>query len=49
MNWAAAHGKIKQSVVDEFNAASKGLKLPERVTKKKKQSGSSHILPMRIN
>lgn len=28
MNWAAQHGKIKQSVVDEFNKASKGKDLP---------------------
>lgn len=30
MNWAAAHGKIKQSVVDEFNQASKGMDLPDK-------------------
>lgn len=29
MNWAASKGKIKQSVVNEFNDASKGMKLPE--------------------
>lgn len=27
MNWAAEHGKIKQSIVDEYNQASKGMKL----------------------
>ena len=32
MNWAAANGKIKKNVVDEFNKASKGLNLPEQVT-----------------
>jgi hypothetical protein len=35
MNWAASKGKIKQSTVDEFNAASKGMKLPEYASKKK--------------
>lgn len=35
MNMLAAQGKIKQSVVDEFNSASKGMKLPERITPKK--------------
>jgi hypothetical protein len=34
MNWAAAHGKISKAVVSEFNEASKGKKLPERVRKK---------------
>lgn len=34
MNWAASKGKIKQSTVDEFNEASKGLKLPEEAKKK---------------
>lgn len=29
INWAAKKGKIKQSVADEFNEASKGKKLPE--------------------
>jgi len=29
-------GKIKESVVKEFDAASKGKKLPDRVKKKKK-------------
>lgn len=33
MNWAASKGKIKQSVVDEFNNATKGLDLPEKVNK----------------
>jgi hypothetical protein len=36
MNWAAEHGKIKKSTVDEFNKASKGMKLPERAPKFKK-------------
>jgi len=31
MNWATSQGKIKQSVVDEFNEASKGMKLPKKV------------------
>lgn len=31
MNWAASEGKIKQSVVDDFNTASKGLNLPEKI------------------
>lgn len=31
MNWAAENGKIKQSTVDEFNKASKGMHLPEKV------------------
>ncbi len=32
MNWAAEHGKIDKSVVNEFNQASKGMKnLPEHV------------------
>jgi len=39
MNAKAASGEISQSVVDEFNAASKGKKLPERVKKKKKDGG----------
>lgn len=29
MNWAASKGKIDQKVVNEFNDASKGMKLPE--------------------
>jgi hypothetical protein len=29
MNAAAARGEIKQSTVDEFNKASKGMHLPE--------------------
>lgn len=33
MNAAANRGDIKQSVVDEFNNASKGKKLPKRVAK----------------
>ncbi len=31
MNWAASKGKIKQSTVNEFNKASKGIDLPESV------------------
>ncbi len=31
MNAKAARGEIPQSTVDEFNSASRGLKLPERV------------------
>lgn len=38
MNWAASKGKIKKSVVDEFNQASKGLELPERAKKAKKDA-----------
>ncbi len=30
MSMAAAKGKVPQSVVDEGNAASKGMKLPQR-------------------
>lgn len=48
MNWSAAHGKIKQSIVDEFNRASKGMKLPEHVKKKKKYQGSHHVVPVSI-
>lgn len=33
MNWAASKGKIKKSVVNEFNKASKGMDLPEQVSK----------------
>ena len=33
MNAAAARGEIKQSTVDEFNKASKGMKLPEHAKK----------------
>ena len=32
MNAAAERGDIKQSVVDEFNQASKGMQLPKRVS-----------------
>jgi len=35
MNAAAERGEIKKSVVDEFNTASKGKKLPEHVKKSK--------------
>lgn len=38
MNFAAAKGLIKKSVVDEFNEASKGMKLPESVKKAKKEA-----------
>ncbi len=31
MNVAAARGDIKQSTVDEFNQASKGKKLPQKI------------------
>jgi hypothetical protein len=31
MNAAAARGDIKQSTVDEFNKASKNMKLPKKV------------------
>jgi hypothetical protein len=34
MNAAASRGEIKKSTVDEFNKASKGLKLPEKSTPK---------------
>lgn len=33
MNAAAARGEIKPSVVDEFNKASKGMKLPRKIEK----------------
>lgn len=29
MNWAASKGKIKKSIVQEFNKESKGLDLPD--------------------
>jgi len=35
MNAAASRGEIKQSIVDEFNKASKGMRLPEKANKKK--------------
>lgn len=35
MNAAAARGEISKKTVDEFNKASKGMKLPERIGKKK--------------
>jgi hypothetical protein len=38
MNAAAARGDIKQSTVDEFNKASKGMKLPEKAAKAKPAS-----------
>lgn len=37
MNWAGEHGKIDKSVVNEFNKASKGMKLPESAPKHKFQ------------
>jgi hypothetical protein len=33
-------GKIKKSTVDEFDSASKGMKLPQRVRPKPKKRGS---------
>lgn len=33
-NWAGREGKIPMSVVNEWNEASRGKKLPERVKKK---------------
>ena len=33
MNAAASRGEIKQSTVDEFNKASKGMKLPKYANK----------------
>lgn len=39
MNAAAERGEIKQSVVDEYNKASKGKKLPEKVGKFKRLKG----------
>ena len=36
MNAAARRGQISQEVVDEFNKASKGKKLPARAKPKKK-------------
>jgi hypothetical protein len=37
MEWAASKGKIKKSVVEEFEAATpKGAQLPEHVDTKKK-------------
>jgi hypothetical protein len=38
MNWAASKGKIKQSIVNEFNKESKGMDLPERSKKAKKEA-----------
>lgn len=37
MNAKAARGEIAQSVVDEFNAASKGKSLPEKSAKSKRR------------
>lgn len=31
MHWASSHGKISKKVVKEFDEASKGMKLPEKV------------------
>lgn len=36
MNWAASKGKIKKSVVNEFNQASEGMKLSESAPVPKK-------------
>jgi hypothetical protein len=33
MNAAANRGEIKQSTVDEYNRASKGMKLPQKIAK----------------
>lgn len=43
MNWAAGEGKIKQSVVDEYNEASKGKHFPEKVGKKKFSKLRKHM------
>ena len=37
MNAKAERGEISQRVVDEFNRASKGKKLPERAKSKKRE------------
>lgn len=34
---AQARGEIKKSTVDEFDAASKGMNLPERIGKKSRR------------
>lgn len=39
MNAAAARGEIKKSTVDEFNKASKGMKLPPKVKKHLDEGG----------
>ena len=39
MHAAAARGEIKKSVVEEFDRATKGKKLPERAPKKGKKKG----------
>lgn len=36
MHWAADHGKIKKSTVEEYDKASKGKDLPEKVDHFKK-------------
>lgn len=36
MNAKANRGEISKKVINEFNTASKGLKLPAKVKKKKK-------------
>jgi hypothetical protein len=43
MNAAAARGEIKQSVVDEFNQASKDMKLPEHAETYKKKIAESRM------
>ena len=37
-------GKISQKTVDEFDKASKGMKLPERTTPKKKFESTQKII-----
>lgn len=44
MNWAANEGKISKGVVDEFNQASKGMKLPETADQNYGSHRYSHIL-----
>lgn len=43
-------GEISKAVVDEFDHASKGMKLPEHVAKKKKKSsqGVRGVAPARM-
>jgi hypothetical protein len=35
MNAKASRGEISKKVINEFNSASKGLKLPQKIKKKK--------------
>lgn len=37
MNAAAKRGEISKKVVSEFNEASKGMKLPKKAAKKKRE------------